>query len=120
MRAASNLFTRQQTSEANGMKYEPHPQIGPDLAALIDTFKIQIAGNPKSESRKYSTIDAADGGEDEHRKRQKATGLKNRPIASWFHFMMMRGENIRFAKLPHINFHAFSDLNSPIMIKDSN
>ncbi|KAG9069649.1 hypothetical protein KI688_008976 [Linnemannia hyalina] len=40
-------------------------------------------------------------------------------MASWSHFMMMRGENNRFAKLPHINFHAFSDLNSPIMMKNS-
>lgn len=91
MCAASDLFTRQQTSEADGIKYEPHPRTGPDLAALINTFKIRMTGNPKFESKKYSTIDAADGGEvtrprrlmgtswthrcqEEHRKRQKVTG----------------------------------------------
>ncbi|KAG9069648.1 hypothetical protein KI688_008970 [Linnemannia hyalina] len=63
MCTASDLFTRQQTSEADGMKYEPYPRTGPDLAALINTFKIRIAGNPKFESKKCSTIDAADGGE---------------------------------------------------------
>jgi hypothetical protein len=42
---------------------------------------------------------------------QKITSVRSRLIASWGHFMMMRGENIRYAKQPHINHHSFSNIN---------
>ncbi|KAG0025909.1 hypothetical protein BGZ81_006776 [Podila clonocystis] len=82
--------------EARGQQLTPGTRfIGGTHQHLQDSE----AGSPKFESRKYSTIDAADGGEvtrlrrlmrtsrthryhEEHRKRQKVTGLKNRLIAS--------------------------------------
>ncbi|KAF9295930.1 hypothetical protein BGZ91_010206, partial [Linnemannia elongata] len=134
--AVVDLYTKQQTSEPDGLRFEPHPRTGTAVAAVINAFKHRIAGDPKIECKKYATIDAADGSEvkkmrrlmrvgwahrygDINSRRHKITGLKNRLMASWGHHMMMRGENLRFAKLPHINLHTFSNLATPSTVKDS-
>jgi len=41
---------------------------------------------------------------------QKITGVRLRLLTSWGHFMTMRAENLRYAKLPHVNLHSFTNL----------
>ncbi|GJJ68189.1 hypothetical protein EMPS_00535 [Entomortierella parvispora] len=121
-----DLYLKQQTSEPDGLRGEPHPRAGPAVAKLINDFKYRIATDPRIEFKRYTTIDAAAGDETKkmrqlmrcgwaHRygehnsNKQRITGMKNRLIASWAHHMMMRGENIRYAQLPHINLHTFTN-----------
>ena len=128
--AVVDLYTKQQTSESDGMRGEAHPRAGPAVAALINQFKYRIATDPRIEFKKYATIDAAAGDEvkkmrrlmrsgwayrygEQYSKKHKITGMKNRLMASWGHHMMMRGENLRFAQLPHINLHTFSNSTAP-------
>lgn len=106
---------------------------GAAVDAITSAYKTRIAGDPRTESKKYATINHADGREldklqdamkaawmDRYPKEEDSKGGKNQPhkltslrarlIVSWKHFMMMRGENIRMAQLPHINFHHFANL----------
>ncbi|KAF9167117.1 hypothetical protein BGX20_011699, partial [Mortierella sp. AD010] len=109
---------------------------GAAVDAITNAYKTRIADNPRTESKKYATIKHADGKElDKLHDMMKAAwtdgyckdGIKNGKdpphkltslrtclIVSWKHFMMMRGENIRMAKLPHINFHHFANLTGAI------
>ncbi|GJJ72541.1 hypothetical protein EMPS_04899 [Entomortierella parvispora] len=126
----NDLRTTQGTTGVLDITRDPDLRSGA-LSAIIGAFKTRVAGDPRTDSKKYTTINHADGNEliklrdlmraawvNRYLKQgekpsrnlpQKLTSLRERLLISWKHIMMMGEENIRFAKLPHINIHSFAN-----------
>ncbi|OAQ32627.1 hypothetical protein K457DRAFT_289265 [Linnemannia elongata AG-77] len=125
-----DLCRTQQLIGMKDMLQQPHPR-STVYRTMIAKYQERIAGDPLAEAKKYATIGPADGRELQNiqdlmraawknrynlsgiptkNQPQKITGVRLRLLASWGHFMMMRGENLRYAKLPHVNLHSFANL----------
>ncbi|KAG9069703.1 hypothetical protein KI688_009025 [Linnemannia hyalina] len=83
---------------------------------LMHSTRRAVAGGGKTRRQQLApstkvSYDALEGVPTKNQP-QKITGVRLRLLASWGHFMMMRGESLRYYKLPHVNLHSFANLSS--------